>query len=99
MRITKDDTDLGKYVISLNNRLVRYAVAADEEEGWVDVANPGAIAPPVFTGTKEEWDRLHKEGKKNKRVLSERDMFFSDQPSHGNMPTKRLYGTVKIRTV
>ena len=45
MFIDKTDPRFEDFVIFLNGRPVRGAVAANEEEGWVDIVDIAALAP------------------------------------------------------
>ena len=55
------------YTVWLNDRLIITAVAADEEEGWVEIIDPEAMAPldlsdngvaAVGNETDEGWDTI-----------------------------------------
>lgn len=45
MRITADHPKFNQTVILLNNKWCRGALAADDDEGWVEVVDISAMAP------------------------------------------------------
>jgi len=45
MKLINSDVDFDKYLIFLNNKLCRLAVAANDEEGWIDTWDIKAAAP------------------------------------------------------
>lgn len=40
------------YLIFLNKRLVKHAIRADTEEGWIEIPDIAAVAPPNLTKKK-----------------------------------------------
>ena len=45
MKIDINTPNCEEYVVYLNNRIILTAVAANDEEGWVDILDPLAMAP------------------------------------------------------
>jgi hypothetical protein len=45
MQITQDHPDFDKTIIFLDNRVCPIAIAANEEEGWVDIMDITNMAP------------------------------------------------------
>jgi len=45
MRITKRDLETGNYVVFFEDRPLRTVMAADDEEGWVEIPDLRSLAP------------------------------------------------------
>lgn len=61
MRIIAEDDTFCNYMIYLNDRHVKTALAADDEEGWVEVLDVAAMAPLDLTSNQEFVDGDHGE--------------------------------------
>lgn len=82
MRLTINDPNNDQYVVLLNNRVIR-AVAADDAEGWVDIVDVAAMAPPAPTVGQCDPARTND--------------VATDQWEE--IPLKRLVGEVTIRKI
>lgn len=83
MRLTINDPNNDQYVVLLNNRPIR-VVAADDEEGWVDIVDIAAVATPVWDLDDDEMDQPNEE---------------TDTAEWEEVPLKRLHGKVEIRKI
>ena len=81
MKIDSSSENFEKSLVFLDGKLVRYAFAADDEEGWIDVPDPKSMAPldlnevlDCSEGSEQisEWEEvvlLRKYGKVTIKVL------------------------------
>ena len=56
MRLFDDHPERDKYLVFLDGKYMTGIVAADDEEGWVDVLDPSALAKFPFPPIKKDSD-------------------------------------------
>jgi hypothetical protein len=98
MRICATDPEGPFYHVYLNGKHVPHAVAADDEEGWVDVIDAKAMAPLIQVDTQ----KIEKDGKfihapvyANEASPDVQD----DESTWTPIQTVRLKGEIELRRI
>lgn len=92
MRITPEHPEYDHYIVYLDGWLRKNAIAADDEEGWVDIIDVRAATAIDL----EELAELEKMSEEEPDKIKEAAPVIFEAPQVTELPTKRLHGIVQL---